>query len=235
MKAFVKKIFKEYKRKSRIQRKLREEMPPVIDFEEPLSDRLFDENRMYHYVQTYAEKKELTQTLIVLPYARELHEGQFRKGKEKVPYIYHPILMACHALALGLDNDDLISAVILHDVCEDCGVTIEELPVNDMTKEAVRLVTKDKSKDMKKYYEDISKNWIATMVKLLDRCNNVSGMATGFSKKKMVEYINETEKYIYPLLRIAKKRYFRYSNQIFLIKYHMTSVVATLKHQIVAE
>ena len=235
MKEFVKKVIKEHKRKSNIQKWLRQEMPPVIDFEEPLSDRLFNEDRMYRYVQTYAEKKGLTQTLKVLPYAKELHDGQFRKGKEKVPYIYHPILMACHALALGLDHDDLISAVILHDVCEDCGIVIEDLPVNDVTKEAVRLVTKDENKDNKKYYEDISKNWIATMVKLLDRCNNISGMATGFSKEKMIAYINETEKYIYPLLRIAKKRYFRYSNQIFLIKYHMTSVVATLKHQFVSE
>lgn len=235
VRAFVKRLIREHKKRSSIQRRLRQEMPPVIDFEEPLSDRLFHEDRMYTYVETYAKKKELTQTLTVLPYARELHKGQFRKGKENVPYIYHPILMACHALALGLDNDDLISAVILHDVCEDCGVSIEELPVNAVTKEAVRLVTKDESKDLKKYYEDISMNWIATMVKLLDRCNNISGMATGFSKEKMIEYINETEKYVYPLLRIAKKRYFRYSNQVFLIKYHMTSVVATLKHQFVAE
>ncbi len=152
-----------------------------IDFRDSLFDRLFDENRMYTYVKTYATAKNLYQTAKVLPYARELHEGQFRKGKDKVPYIYHPLLIACHALALGLD--------------------------------------------------EISKNPIATMVKLLDRCNNISGMAAGFSKEKMVEYIKETEKLVYPLLQKVKREYPKYSNQIFLIKYHTTSVMEAIKHQ----
>jgi len=113
-------------------------------------------------------------------------------------------------------------------------VKVEDLPVNDVVKEAVRLVTKDGTKDMDDYYQDISENAIATMVKLLDRCNNVSGMAAAFSKEKMVEYIKETEKYVYPLLETAKTRYSEYSNQVFLIEYHMTSVITTLKYQLLA-
>ena len=210
-----------------------EKEPEVeINFEEPLSERLFNEDRMYTYVKTCAIMKGLEQTVEVLPYARDLHKGQVRKGKENVPYIYHPLLMACHALSLGLVDDNLISAIIIHDVCEDCEVQVGELPVNDITKEAVNLVTKDDTKDIAKYYKDISGNCIATMVKLIDRCNNVSAMGTAFSREKIVEYINETEKYIYPLLRLAKTKYSKYANQIFLIKYHMTSVIATLKYQI---
>lgn len=204
----------------------------VIDFEEPLSDRLFNENRMYNYVSTYAALNGLSQTANVLPYAWKLHDGQIRKGKDKVPYIYHPLLVTCHALALNLDDDNLVSAALLHDVCEDCGVLVEDLPVNSETKQAVALLTKSEEQTMEQYYDAISQNWIATMVKLLDRCNNVSGMAAGFSKEKIVGYINETEKYVLPLLRTAKHRYFRNSNEIFLIKYHMTSVIATLKHQL---
>lgn len=206
----------------------------IIDFEEPLSDRLFNEDRMYTYVKTYATMKSLPQTVEVLPYARELHKGQVRKGKDEVPYIYHPLLMACHALSLGLDDDNLVSAILLHDVCEDCGVELEDLPVNEEVKTAVQLVTKDASKDTDTYYKEISENCIATMVKLIDRCNNVSAMSTGFSKEKIIEYINETEKYVYPLLQKAKTKYSKYSNQVFLIKYHMTSVVTTLKHQFLA-
>ena len=81
------------------------------------------------------------------------------------------------------------------------------------------------------YYQRILKNPIAAMVKLLDRCNNVSGMAAGFSKEKLVAYIRETEQYIYPLLHQAKNEYPMYSNQIFLIKYHMTSVIEAVKRQ----
>ena len=78
------------------------------------------------------------------------------------------------ALALGLEDDDLLSACLLHDVCEDCGVKPEELPVSDAAKEAVRLLTKPEifektDKDETAYYNGIAGNRIATMVKLLDR------------------------------------------------------------------
>lgn len=211
----------------------KQEESVFADFQDVLSDRLFDENRMYTYIKTYANAKNLYQTAKVLSYARELHEGQFRKGKDRVPYIYHPLLLACHALALGLDDDSIVSTALLHDVCEDCGVTVDELPVNAVTKKAVALLTKgdDKTMNEEQYYQKISGNPIATIVKLLDRCNNVSGMAAGFSKEKLVEYIKETEKFIYPLLQKAKSDFPMYSNQIFLIKYHMTSVIEAIKHQ----
>lgn len=203
----------------------------LLDFQDSLSDRLFNEERMYTYVKTYASVKNLIQTSKVLPYARELHKGQVRKGKDKVPYIYHPLLIACHALALGLNDDNIISTALLHDVCEDCGVSVEELPVNDATKEAVKLLTKSPEVNKEQYYQQISQNSIATMIKLLDRCNNVSGMAACFSKEKLVEYIKETESFVYPLLHIAKNDYPMYSNQVFLVKYHMTSVIEAIKRQ----
>lgn len=168
-------------------RKLQEMVADCIEKNDKciLSDRLFDENRMYTYVKTYAGMKNLIQT----------------------------------------------STALLHDVCEDCGVKINELPVNDTTKEAVALLTKDDETDEESYYQKISGNPIATMVKLLDRCNNISGMAAGFSKEKTVEYIKETEQFFYPLLQKAKSEYPMYSNQLFLIKYHTSSVMEAIKHQ----
>lgn len=210
----------------------------LVEITRHLSDRLFDETRMYTYVKTYVTAKEMYQTARVLPYVREKHASQVRKGKDKVPYINHPLLMACHALALGFKDDNLISAALLHDVVEDCGVSLEELPVNDETKAAVALVTKDfealkKSEAaVKKYYEDIANNRIAAIVKLLDRCNNVSGMATCFSEKKLASYIYETENYIYPLFETVEGKYPEHSQQIFLIKYHLMSVVEAIRHDL---
>lgn len=201
------------------------------EFEELLSDRLFDEEHMYTYVKTYASVREMTKTVKALAFAREQHKGQVRKGRDKVPYIYHPLLMACHALALGLDDDDIVAACLLHDVCEDCGVSPDELPAGDAVKTAVRLLTKEPGYDEEEYYRSISENPIATMVKLLDRCSNVSGMVTGFSRDKLTEYIRETERLVYPMLDRAKTEYPMYSNQLFLIKYHMSSVVEAVKRQ----
>ena len=213
--------------------------PVYAEFAEPLSDRLFDENRMYTYIKTCASIKQMHQTLKVLPYVREQHTGQVRKGREAVPYVYHPLLMACHALALNLDDDRLVSAVLLHDVCEDCGITPDELPVDEEVKEAVRLVTKKDSpytdEEKQEYYSEIAKNPIALMVKLLDRCCNVSGMAAGFSREKLVDYINETEKWFYPMLQQGKTDYPQYNNQIFVLRYHISSVISSLKHMMHTE
>ena len=214
----------------------REERPVLADIG-PLSDRLFNEEHMYTFVKTYAVALDMYQTLRVLPYAKELHEGQVRKGRDRVPFIYHPLLMACHALALGLRDDNLISTVILHDVCEDCGISPQELPVNEETRRAVELLTfneeaEDQEEEYARYYAAIAENPIASMVKLLDRCCNISGIASGFSQEKIIGYIRNTERYIYPLMRGTRRRYPQYGNQVFLIKYHLISVVETIRHQL---
>ncbi len=207
--------------------------PMPIFYQGTLSGRLFDTKKMYTYVKTFATADHLYQTARVLPYVRALHEGQFRKGKDHVPYLYHILLTACHGLALDLVDDDLISAALLHDVCENCGAHPEELPVNEETRHAVALLTNLGGKSdeaLEPYYAGIAGDRIATMVKLLDRCNNISDMAVGFSPAKMASYIQETEKWVYPLMRRAKDELPMYSDQLFLIKYHMTSVIETVKH-----
>lgn len=199
---------------------------------------LLNEEKLYTYIETYAKQNQLHQTIIALPYARQMHKGQYRKGKEKIPYICHPLLVARHALALGLDNDTLISAALLHDVCEDCDVSVQDLPVNEETKHIVALLTKEDSpkaiteEGKEAYYSAIAQNAFAVMIKLLDRCNNVSSMASGFGKEKMIQYIKETEKWFYPLIQNAKRDYPMYSNQIFLIEYQILSVIESIKYQL---
>lgn len=210
----------------------------ILEVTANLSDRLFSEARMITYVGAYCNAKGLYQTKKALAFAREKHNGQYRKpghSDERIPYIYHPLLLTCHSLALGLEDDDLLSACLLHDVCEDCGVEISELPVNDATREAVRLLTKPENfgktdPEYRTYYEGIAGNRIALIVKLLDRCNNISSMATSFTDEHMAEYIKETQEYIHPLMKRARDEYPEYSNQLFLIRYHMNSVLETVRH-----
>lgn len=203
-----------------------------VDMKRELSDRLWDEGDMYTYIKNYATAKQMNQTIKALPYSHEQHRGQYRRGQDEIPYIYHPLMVACHALALGLDDDNIVATALLHDVCEDCGVKVDELPVNEEIQKAVALLTKDKSISAEKYYERITQNEIATMVKLLDRCNNVSDMSAGFTKDKLCEYMIETEKWYYPLMKRVKEKFPKYSNQIFLIKYHISSVLESIKHQL---
>lgn len=215
----------------------------VLNVTSNLAERLFSEEHMATYISAFCTARKLHETRKALDYARRMHEGQFRKSSEgegTVPYIYHPMLMTCHALALGLEEDDLLSACLLHDVCEDCAVAPDELPVGEAVRHAVRLLTKPKRFDgsdeaERAYYDAISGNRIAAMVKLLDRCNNVSGMAAGFSEQRMAAYIRETLDYVYPLMEKARHAYPEYADALFLIRYHMRSVVETARHLLRAE
>ena len=57
-------------------------------------------------------------------YAEACHEGQMRKSGE--PYIAHPLETALFLAGLHLDSHTIIAA-LLHDVVEDCGVSLDEI------------------------------------------------------------------------------------------------------------
>ena len=76
-------------------------------------DTIYNWEHMKTYVKTTARNFKLRNTLKAIDYAVEAHEGQKRK-KSTVPYIYHPLNLACHALSMGIVEDDIpsFSAVI---------------------------------------------------------------------------------------------------------------------------
>lgn len=58
-------------------------------------------------------------------FAEKAHRGAVRKGT-KIPYITHPLDTAV-ITATMTDDEELISAALLHDTLEDTGVTYEDL------------------------------------------------------------------------------------------------------------
>lgn len=200
---------------------------------------LFNEENMLSQVKSFALSEGLEETCRAVRYMCEKHAGQFRKpGKysdEQVPYINHPLLMACQAYAFGICDDALLAAILLHDVVEDTEITLNQLPFGDEVKEIVGLVgffvpngkTKKQAKD--EYYKRISGNGKACVVKIIDRCNNVSTMAGSFDREKLIEYIQETEKYVLPLTDVLENNYPEYRNTAFLIRYQIISILETIK------
>ena len=189
----------------------------------------FNSERMYTYIRGYASGLDMTQTLCALAFARKKHQGQMRKSGE--PYIVHPLTMACDALSLGIKDDNTIATILLHDVCEDCGVSVAELPVNDVVKRGVELMTftvmsgETKEIAKRRYYNMLVNSREASITKLIDRCHNVSSMAGTFTIEKLKSYIDETRDYVLPLLRQVKDTYHDEANILFILKYHITRVV----------
>ena len=199
-----------------------------------VGEHLFSEKHMYTLIKGYASSKNWTNTLSALKYARSSHDGQTRKGDFAIPYITHPLNIACHAMSLEIEEDEVIAAALLHDVCEDCDILPEELPVSEEVQEAVRLLTRipmegeSREDTLQRYYGRLIKNRQATIVKLLDRCNNVSFMTFAFPDDKIRDYIAETRTYVLPLLEEARTRYPVYGNAYFLVKYHICSVINSI-------
>ena len=193
---------------------------------------MFHHEKMFTYLRGYASGAGMKETLKALAFAREKHSGQFRKSGE--PYIIHPLTMACNAVSMGIKEDSVVATILLHDVCEDCDVRVEDLPVSDTVKYAVDLMTfrvmEGETKEIAKnrYYNMLIQSREACMTKLIDRCHNVSSMAGTFSVEKLKSYIEETRQYVLPLLRKVKNKYPEDANVLFALKYHIVSVVDSI-------
>lgn len=197
-----------------------------------MSGTVFNSEKMYTYLRGYASGAGMKETLKALAFAREKHCGQLRKSGE--PYIVHPLMMACNAVSMGIRDDATVATILLHDVCEDCGVGLQELPVNDTVRHAVDLMTfrvmEGETKEIAKnrYYNMLLESREASLTKLIDRCHNVSSMAGTFSVEKLKAYIEETRHYVLPLLRKVKNQYPEESDILFVLKYHIVSVVDSI-------
>lgn len=201
-----------------------------------MSYSIFNADKMYTYIRGFAVALEMEQTLRALAFARDKHKGQLRKSGD--PYIVHPLTMACNALSLGIKDDNIIATILLHDVCEDCNTPLEELPVNDRIKRGVELMTfsvmDGETKDSAKirYYNMLPSCKEAAYTKLIDRCHNVSTMAGAFSKEKLLSYIDETRRFVIPMIRKIKDKYPDDTDVLFVLKYHIISVVDAIDYTI---
>lgn len=75
-----------------------------------------------------------------IAFASRKHEGQKRKGTD-IPYIVHPL--EALSIASTLTNDEnVLAAAVLHDVVEDCGVSLRDIKFR-FGKEVARLVAAD--------------------------------------------------------------------------------------------
>lgn len=189
------------------------------------------------YIKGFAKGRNLDRTVKAIAYASQLHEGQKRKSGED--YIEHPMRVCKQLISLGVNDDCILASALLHDVIEDCGVSELELKekfsvnvgncVSILSKQ-IRPKGVTKEEHNSRYYAKIveSGNIKAMLVKISDRCHNLSTMAGPFSKEKIMEYIKETETYIYPLCRYVIDNYPEYSDIVYSMRYHMDSIIYAL-------
>lgn len=144
-------------------------------------------------------------------FANEKHNGTLRDSGE--PYINHPLRVAYLIASLGLSPDTVIAA-LLHDVVEDCGVTVAELSnlFNSNVANMVNAVSKI-DKHLKKC-EGLSKEEIhalsdaklqqeisnsALLIKACDRFDNLSTIEV-HEKSRQLKKTQHTREILLPML-----------------------------------
>ena len=133
---------------------------------------------MFTYLRGRLDGPGFDQSRTALVFARKAHAGQFRKGG--APYIVHPLSMACDAIACKGATDEIIATILLHDVCEDCNIPLSALPVNDVVRQGVKLMTirpfhgEEKIETKRRYFNELLDSKEAVICKAFDRYANLN-------------------------------------------------------------
>ena len=170
-------------------------------------------------------------TLHVINAAEILHAGQVRKGSGE-PYVNHPTMVTCQLFALGVREEPILSVGMGHDILEDCETDADELRgrfgVEPATVERLRLMVHHPGQGWDEYMTPMYEDVALALPKISDRCNNVSTMGGAFTTAKIRSYIEETETYIIPLCKHAKRYWPQYSDAVFAMKYQILALTDTL-------
>lgn len=193
---------------------------------------IFNWEHMRTFIKATAKANSMNNTLNALDFAIMAHEGQ-KKKKSDIPFVYHPLTLACHCLAMGIQDDSIVAACLLHDVIEDTEYDYCDLPVGEETKRLVELMTQEKDDSRRKeildaYFEGLKSDPKAALIKCLDRCNNLTTMSWGLKRERIYRMVNETEVYVYPLLAVIKAQP-EYNNAAWLLSYQIRSMIDIYK------
>lgn len=188
----------------------------------------YNVDKMYTYLKGFLTGAGFTESLKALHYAREKHSGQKRKDGI-TPYIIHPLQMACYAVALGIRDDYTIAIILLHDVCEDCHVRVDELPFCDIVRDGVEYMTlvyvegEDKITTKRRYFRNLLKNERALIVKALDKYMNLRTMVGCFTDAQIIKNVKEADEFL-DILSEGKKMYTDISDILYILRENIVSV-----------
>lgn len=135
--------------------------------------------------------------------------------KDKVtPKFMHQVEIGLYILTLPtlLFPVRTLIAAMLHDTPEDTHTSHEEISnlVGEQSSDDVERVTKEyrgEKKDLVFYFAEIAKNPVSSIVKGVDRINNLFSMAGVFTYEKQLAYVEETETYFFAMLKEARRNF----------------------------
>src|SRR3972149_365972 len=147
-----------------------------------------DVNALIEKASTYLPDDKVALVKAAYEFAARAHQGQVRKTGE--PYLEHPLNTAMILAEFHLDAETL-AAALLHDVPEDCGVSLDEIEakfgsqvvklvdgvtkLNKLTSRARTRETKSKvqAENLRKMLLATAEDLRVVLIKLADRLHNM--------------------------------------------------------------
>ena len=203
-------------------------------------EKLFISLRYYLIAMAKTDKSYIP-ALNMLEFAKEVHVGVRKDGE--TPEFQHQLEIAhfIRTLSDNLRNPALVIGLCLgHDILEDYSnkapfVTFEQvvdISGREMADE-IMIISKE-YKGIKlsteEYYRNLARTPHGSIAKGGDRIHNQGSMANVFTTNKQLGYVDETENFVFPMLKIARRSFFdqeaAYENIKFVLKSQNTFVKA---------
>jgi (p)ppGpp synthase/HD superfamily hydrolase len=173
-----------------------------------------------------------------LDFAIGYHNG-LRKDNV-TPEFEHQITIAMYIRSISKSLEKpwvTICVALLHDVCEDYDVPyaiIENRFGSEVAKstEAMTKVYLGIHKTDEQYFNGISHDMHASVIKGGDRIHNLQSMCGVFSNTKQMEYITEASEGILPAIKIAKRNFPRQEMAYENIKLIMESQIQLITYSL---
>lgn len=234
MASVLKSSFPEFSRQSTVLKYLFVSICETVASSLNIKDIIIEESnkKIFYFIKGFAIGKSMSNTLKALPLAKEYYKGLTRKSGDA--FIIHPLRVCSYLISLKIDDDIICSAALLHEIIKKChlpynGIEIvTERQIDNSVLELIRLVSNSENYPLGLYYDSLRQNPKAMLLKLSNRAHTCTTLIDS-SPNEFKSYVEECEKYIYPLCEYGIKHYPKYAYSIQIMCYHISSLCNIVK------
>lgn len=203
-----------------------------------LKYEIFDPDHMEKKIRSFSMDEELDETLRALDFLKEQMGERIRsyeaigssENRAEASYTVHPLMMCCQAHAMKISDDAVLVTILLHDICSDLDIDADGIPFSDEVRHSVKILTKAPGvKWDDDFYNTLKSDRNAALVKVIERCNNLSLASLSFGRQQLEDYLKKTEKYVLPLIDEIRHEYAELSDAVFILNYQILSEIETIK------
>lgn len=234
MATVLKNSFPEFSRQATILKYLFVSICETVASSLNLNDIACEESydKTFYFIKGFAVGKSMSNTLKALPLAKEYYKDLTRKSGDS--FIIHPLRVCSYLISLKIDDDIICAAALLHEIIKKChlpfnGIEIvTKYHIDNSVLELIRLVSNSENYPLDLYYDSLKQNPKAMLLKLSNRAHTCTTLID-FSTDEFKSYVEECEKYIYPLCEYGINHYPKYAYSIQVMHYHISSLCNIVK------